>query len=155
MSTKSRSGDHHDDGGGNAPRDERAAGDDAAMASGGGLQGPDVPGGVMGDDASLSPEEKKRKGAALRRAYAVPHGPMASRDGAPTAVARRAQAYGEPVPKNDAEARALADKGERLLREAKQERTGSDTARPAASTDAAGKPAAGGSNTARGGPRDR
>lgn len=47
------------------------------------MHGADVPGGDTRPDDKLSPEDKKRKGAALRRAYAMPHEPMADRAGTP------------------------------------------------------------------------
>ena len=105
-------------------------------------QDPDVPGGDTRPDDQLSPEDKERKGVALRRAYAMPHQPMADRTGTAGPVARRAQAWGEPVPQNDVDARALADKAERLIREGKQEATGSDTERPASTAKPTGKSAA-------------
>lgn len=47
------------------------------------MHGADVPDGDTRPDDELSPEDKKRKGAALRRAYGMPHEPMADRAGTP------------------------------------------------------------------------
>lgn len=60
-------------------------------------------------------EKMKRKGSFLRRHFANPAGPMADGDGEPTRLALSAKAWGEKVPKTDADAKALAEKGERLL----------------------------------------
>ncbi len=61
-----------------------------------------------------TPDKMKRKGSFLRRHFANPQGPM-ERDGKPTRLALSAQAWGEPLPKTDADARKLADKGSDLL----------------------------------------
>jgi hypothetical protein len=61
-----------------------------------------------------TPEKQKRKGSFLRRHFLNPRGPM-ERDGKPTRLALSAHAWGEPVPKTDADARNLAAKGARLL----------------------------------------
>lgn len=57
----------------------------------------------------------KRKGSFLRRHFAHPRGPM-EKDGKPTRLALSAHAWGEPVPKNAAAAKKLADKGAALLK---------------------------------------
>jgi hypothetical protein len=61
-----------------------------------------------------TPEKMRRKGSFLRRHFAHPRGPM-QRDGEPTRLALSAHAWGEPVPKNLADARKLAAKGKKLL----------------------------------------
>ncbi len=65
-------------------------------------------------------EEKKRKGSFLRRHFANPPGPVV-KDGEPTRQALQAAAWGEPVPQNEADERKLAEKGTKLLEEAKAE----------------------------------
>ncbi|HEY1984798.1 MAG TPA: DUF6321 domain-containing protein [Terracidiphilus sp.] len=60
------------------------------------------------------PEKMRRKGSFLRRHFAHPRGPM-QRDGEPTRLALSAHAWGEPVPKTEADARKLAAKGHKLL----------------------------------------
>ena len=61
-----------------------------------------------------TPEKQKRKGSFLRRHFANPRGPM-ERDGKPTRLALSAHAWGEPIPKTDADAKKLAAKGSQLL----------------------------------------
>ncbi len=70
--------------------------------------------GVQG--AADTPDKMVRKGSFLRRHFANPQGPM-ERDGEPTRLALSAQAWGEPVPKNDKDAKKLAEKGHDLLEE--------------------------------------
>ena len=65
-------------------------------------------------------EEKKRKGSFLRRHFANPPGPV-EKDGKPTRQALQAAAWGEPVPKNEADEQKLAQKGTKLLEEGKAE----------------------------------
>lgn len=65
-------------------------------------------------------EEKKRKGSFLRRHFANPPGPVV-KDGEPTRQALQAAAWGEPVPRNEADERKLAEKGKKLLDEARQD----------------------------------
>jgi hypothetical protein len=60
-------------------------------------------------------EKMKRKGSFLRRHFANPAGPMADDDGEPTRLALSAKAWGEKVPKTADDAKALAEKGARLL----------------------------------------
>jgi hypothetical protein len=61
-----------------------------------------------------TPEKMRRKGSFQRRHFAHPRGPM-QRDGKPTRLALSAHAWGEPVPKTEADARKLAAKGHKLL----------------------------------------
>lgn len=61
-----------------------------------------------------TPEKMLRKGSFLRRHFAHPRGPM-QRDGESTRLALSAHAWGEPVPKSEAEAKKLAAKGKQLL----------------------------------------
>lgn len=63
-------------------------------------------------------EEKQRKGSFLRRHFANPPGPVV-KDGKPTRQALQAAAWGEPVPQNEADEQKLAEKGTKLLEEAK------------------------------------
>ena len=63
-------------------------------------------------------EEKQRKGSFLRRHFANPPGPVV-KDGKPTRQALQAAAWGEPVPQNEDDEKKLADKGSKLLEEAK------------------------------------
>ena len=70
-----------------------------------------------------TPEKMKRKGSFLRRHFANPQGPM-ERDGEPTRLALSAQAWGEPLPKTDADAEKLAEKGHALLEQYHQEEEG-------------------------------
>ena len=70
-----------------------------------------------------TPEKMRRKGSFLVRMFANPRGPMKDAKGEPTRLALSAQAWGEKVPSTLAQARALAEKGRRLLerhRKAKQ-----------------------------------
>ena len=69
--------------------------------------------GVKG--AADTPEKMRRKGSFLRRHFANPRGPMVDKNGEPTRLALSAHAWGEPVPKTQAAAKKLADKGTRLL----------------------------------------
>ena len=64
-------------------------------------------------------EEKKRKGSFLTRHFTTPPGPVV-KDGEPTRQALQAAAWGEPVPKSEADEKKLAAKGRKLLAEAKQ-----------------------------------
>ena len=66
-------------------------------------------------------EEKKRKGSFLTRHFTTPPGPVV-KDGEPTRQALQAAAWGEPVPKTEADEKKLAAKGRKLLEEAKAER---------------------------------
>ena len=62
-----------------------------------------------------TPDKMRRKGSFLRRHYANPRGPMRDANGNPTRLALAAHAWGEPVPRTLAAARALARKGAALL----------------------------------------
>lgn len=62
-----------------------------------------------------TPEKMRRKGSFLARFYTNPSGPMVSKTGKPTRLALAANAWGEPVPKNGADAAKLAAKGRRML----------------------------------------
>lgn len=66
-----------------------------------------------------TPEEMKRKGSFLRRHFANPAGPMTDDNGEPTRLALSAHAWGEKVPKTDADAKKLASQGTKLLERAK------------------------------------
>ena len=74
-----------------------------------------------------TPEKMVRKGSFLRRHFANPPGPVTDEKGAPTRQALQAAAWGEPVPKNEADERKLAEKGSALLEQyhaAKEGKTG-------------------------------
>lgn len=76
--------------------------------------GGDLKPGVKG--AADTPEKMKRKGSFLRRHYAkdaIP--PLKKPDGEPTRFALQANAWGEAVPKTEADVRRLAAKGAKLL----------------------------------------
>ena len=73
--------------------------------------------GVKG--AADTPEKKKRKGSFLTRHFTTPPGPVV-KDGKPTRQALQAAAWGEPVPKTEADEKKLAEKGRKLLAEAKE-----------------------------------
>lgn len=62
-----------------------------------------------------TPEKMRRKGSFLRRHFAHPRGPMRDEHGQPTRLALSAHAWGEPVPRDAAGAKRLAEKGSRLL----------------------------------------
>lgn len=62
-----------------------------------------------------TPEKMRRKGSFLTRFFTNPSGPMKKPNGEPTRLALSASAWGEPVPKNAADAAELAAKGRRLL----------------------------------------
>ncbi|ADW69660.1 DUF6321 domain-containing protein [Granulicella tundricola] len=66
-----------------------------------------------------TPEKKRRKGSFLTRHFTTPPGPVV-KDGEPTRQALQAAAWGEPVPKTEAEEKKLAAKGRKLLAEAKE-----------------------------------
>ena len=67
-----------------------------------------------------TPEKKQRKGSFLTRHFTTPPGPVV-KDGQPTRQALQAAAWGEPVPRSDADEKKLAAKGRKLLAESKQE----------------------------------
>lgn len=62
-----------------------------------------------------TPTKMRRKGSFLTRFFSNPSGPMTDDKGRPTRLALSARAWGEPVPKNAADAAELAAKGRRLL----------------------------------------
>lgn len=62
-----------------------------------------------------TPTKMRRKGSFLTRFFTNPSGPMRDEKGRPTRLALSAAAWGEPVPKNAADAARLAAKGRRLL----------------------------------------
>ena len=64
-----------------------------------------------------TPEKMVRKGSFLRRHYANPRGPVVDDKGEPTRQALQAAAWGEPVPKTEADEKKLAAKGSELLEE--------------------------------------
>ena len=64
-----------------------------------------------------TPEKMVRKGSFLRRHYANPPGPVVDAKGEPTRQALQAAAWGEPVPKSEADEKKLAAKGKQLLEE--------------------------------------
>lgn len=76
-------------------------------------EGANLKPGVTG--AADTPEKMKRKGSFLRRHFATLRGPLVGKDGKPTRLALQAHAWGEPVPKTEAAARKLAEKGAKLL----------------------------------------
>ena len=96
--------------------------------------------GVIG--TPKTPEEIKRKGSFLRRHFANPAGPMQDDKGEPTRLALSAQAWGEKVPKTDEDARKLAAKGERLLKQYKKlQAEGGEEKKPAGKKPVAKTPA--------------
>ena len=87
-----------------------------------------------------TPEKQKRKGSFLRRHFANPAaGPLEDDKGEPTRHALSAAAWGEPVPKTEADVKKLAGKGSDLL-EQYHESTDAKPKKKAASTK--DKPAA-------------
>lgn len=67
-----------------------------------------------------SGEKARRKGSFLTRFFTNPRGPMKDEKGRPTRLALSAQAWGEPVPDNEADAHRLAAKGRSLLGKSKE-----------------------------------
>ncbi|MET0340747.1 MAG: DUF6321 domain-containing protein [Polyangiales bacterium] len=80
--------------------------------------------GVTKREVEMSPDEMRRKGSWAVRFYgrkgALP--PLEDAQRQPTRFALTAAAWGEPVPKTQRAARAIAAKGRRLLARAKSER---------------------------------
>ena len=76
-------------------------------------QGANLRPGVRGP--ADTPEKMRRKGSFLRRFFANLRGPLINKQGEPTRLALSAHAWGEPVPKTAADAKALAEKGKTLL----------------------------------------
>ncbi len=63
-----------------------------------------------------TPEKQQRKGSFLRRHFANENaGPLEDEKGKPTRHALSAAAWGEPVPKTQADVKTLAKKGTELL----------------------------------------
>ena len=86
-----------------------------------------------------TPEKQKRKGSFLRRHFANPQaGPLTDEKGEPTRHALSAAAWGESVPKSEADVKKLAKKGSELLEQYHE----SSDAKPKAKTPAKSKPAA-------------
>lgn len=89
-----------------------------------------------------TPEKMVRKGSFLRRHFAHPRGPVIDTNGQPTRQALEAAAWGEPVPKSEADEKKLAEKGTKLLEQyhaAKGEvKTPSGRWKPAPAAKAAG-----------------
>lgn len=70
-----------------------------------------------------TPEKLRRKGSYLRRFFGRSKLPaLKDAQGKPTRFALSAHAWGEPVPKTEAAARRLAQKGERLLQRYERQR---------------------------------
>ena len=84
-----------------------------------------------------TPEKMKRKGSFLTRHFTHPRGPM-EKDGEPTRLALSAQAWGEAMPKTEAQAKKLAGKGRELLAEF-HEKTDGAPGKKAAGKKAAAK----------------
>ena len=78
-------------------------------------EGANLKPGVKKPIGRMTPEEMKRKGSFLRRHFATLRGPLVDDDGQPTRLALQAHAWGEPVPRTEAAATRLAEKGTRLL----------------------------------------
>lgn len=102
-------------------------------------QGSNLKPGVTKPASQMTPEEMKRKGSWAVRFYGratLP--PLVDAHGEPTRFALTAHAWGEAVPKTEAEARRIAEKGRALLAQAKK---AAPAARPAvkSSTTAARK----------------
>lgn len=72
--------------------------------------------GVTKPVREMTPEEMRRKGSWAVRFYGRdPLPALRDADGKPTRFALSAHAWGEPVPRTEAAARRIADKGKRLL----------------------------------------
>ncbi|HTU58155.1 MAG TPA: DUF6321 domain-containing protein, partial [Polyangiales bacterium] len=72
--------------------------------------------GVKKKLSEMSPSEMKRKGSWAVRFYGRKQLPkLVGDDGKPTRFALSARAWGEPVPKTQAAARKIAQRGQRLL----------------------------------------
>ena len=77
--------------------------------------------GVKKPASEMTVEEMKRKGSWAARFYGrktLP--PLQDKKGRPTRFALTAAAWGEPVPKTEAAARKIAEKGRKLLERAKK-----------------------------------
>jgi len=81
----------------------------------------DLKPGVKKPVDEMSTKDMKRKGSWARRFYGQsPLPPLKKPNGEPTRLALTAKAWGEPVPQNEQQARAIAAKGARLLEMAKR-----------------------------------
>ena len=81
----------------------------------------DLKPGVKKPVDEMSVQDMKRKGSWARRFYGQsPLPPLKKPNGEPTRLALTAKAWGEPVPQNEQQARAIAAKGARLLETAKR-----------------------------------
>ena len=79
-------------------------------------QGSNLKPGVTKRISEMTPEEMRRKGSWATRFYGRdPLPPLVDDKGKPTRFALSAHAWGEPVPRTEAAARRIADKGRRLL----------------------------------------
>ncbi len=100
-------------------------------------EGANLKPGVKG--AADTTEKQARKGSFLRRHFANENaGPLEDEKGKPTRHALSAAAWGEPVPKTQADVKKLATKGTELLDQARQAKGKTSKATPAKSD---GKPA--------------
>jgi Domain of unknown function (DUF6321) len=87
-------------------------------------QGAHLKPGVIKPESAMSPEEMKRKGSWASRFYGRdPLPPLVDAKGEPTRFALSAHAWGEKVPKTEAEARKIAEKGRKLLERYRKEKT--------------------------------
>lgn len=89
-------------------------------------QGANLKPGVKGP--ADTPEKMRRKGSFLTRFYTNPSGPLVDENGQPTRLALAAAAWGEPVPKTQADAAKLAAKGRRMLERYGKNKTKADPA---------------------------
>lgn len=79
-------------------------------------QGSHLKPGVRKAQSEMTPEEMKRKGSWATRFYGREKlSPLQDKKGEPTRFALTAAAWGEPVPRTEAAARRIADKGRKLL----------------------------------------
>ncbi len=77
----------------------------------------------------MTPEEMRRKGSWASRFFGRnPLPALQDEHGKPTRFALSAHAWGEPVPKTEAAARKIAEKGRRLLERYKREKARTKTA---------------------------
>lgn len=79
-------------------------------------EGANLKPGVKKPVSEMTPEEMKRKGSWASRFYGREKLPaLKDKNGKPTRFALTAAAWGEPVPKTEAAARKIAEKGRKLL----------------------------------------
>jgi Domain of unknown function (DUF6321) len=78
-------------------------------------EGANLKPGVKKKQSEMSPEELRRKGSWASRFYGRAKLPALVKDAKPTRFALTAAAWGEPVPKTEAAARRIAEKGKKLL----------------------------------------